>query len=64
MLHYQELLFVSEIILVLIKQESLLTKSIIGRALKKMFKPMSRAMTFVYHLKRLDISPIIICRPC
>lgn len=48
-------------ILVLIQQKNILTGNTIRQALKKMLKPISKALTFVYYLKKSNISLIIIC---
>ena len=50
-------------ILVSIKPENSLVGNTIGQALERRLSPTSKAATFVYHLKRLDISPIQIYRP-
>ena len=57
-LHYQELPFVPEII-----QTELINRKYYWPSLKKVVEALSRAATFVYCLKRSDISPMVTCKP-
>ena len=53
-----------QVILIFIKPKSFLARNITSQALKKMLKSTIRVAIFTYYLKRLNISFIIICRPC
>lgn len=50
--------------MILIKQESLLAKNTIGRAIEKILRPMLKAPIYVYCLKQLDTGFIVICSSC
>ena len=80
MLHYQELLFIPKIIQTKLiswqnnkllveyfginKNKELMAGNIISLILKKILKPIFKAVIFVYYLKESDISFMIICKLC